>query len=156
MSYSFNTLVSKEEQQALKEMIFQRARERAQSFNQEVQNSYTTAIQNDVMELARDCFISTKNPFGDTKEDVKIEAKQEQKPEVGFKQRNIEEIKAQIKYRNQVSSEKAANVTLENNMADARNEFGQKSTFMGALEFLNSQASISLIKNKGKSFEALA
>ena len=156
MSYSFNTLVSKEEQQALKEMIFQRARERAQSFNQEVQNSYTTAIQNDVMELARDCFISTKNPFCDTKEDVKIETKQEQKPEVGFKQRNIEEIKAQIKYRNQVSSEKAANITLENNMADARKEFGQKSTFLGALEFLNSQASISLIKNKGKSFEALA
>jgi hypothetical protein len=41
-------------------------------------------------------------------------------------------------------------------MTDARNEFSQKSTFLGALDFLNSQASISLIKNKGKSFEALA
>ena len=156
MSYNINTLVSTEEQQALKEMIFKRARERAQAFNQEVQNNYTTAIQNDVMELARDCFVATKNPFCEVEKEEKQDTTVQKDAEVGFKQRNIEEIKAQIKYRNQISNEKVASGTLETNMTEARKEFSQKSTFLGALDFLNSQASISLIKNKGKSFEALA
>lgn len=156
MSYNINTLVSTEEQQALKEMIFKRARERALAFNQEVQNNYTTAIQNDVMELARDCFVATKNPFCEEKKEENQETSAKKDSEIGFQQRNIEEIKAQIKSRNQISSEKVANITLENNMTEARNEFSQRSTFLGALEFLNSQASISLIKSRGKSFEALA
>ena len=42
------------------------------------------------------------------------------------------------------------------NMDEARIGLDKKHSFMGALEFLNSQASISLVKNKGKSFEALA
>ena len=41
-------------------------------------------------------------------------------------------------------------------MSEARNVFGRKKSFLGALEFLNSQASIALVKNQGKTFEAIA
>ena len=54
------------------------------------------------------------------------------------------------------ASERIKNATLEENMVEARGEFSSKSTFMGALNFLNSQASIALVNSKGKSFSAIA
>ena len=41
-------------------------------------------------------------------------------------------------------------------MSDARKDFSNKQSFTGALEFLNSQASIALIQNKNQKFEAIA
>ena len=52
--------------------------------------------------------------------------------------------------------EKVAQDTVNSNMADAREDFVKKPSFMGALDFLNSQATISLVKSKGKSFDAIA
>ena len=41
-------------------------------------------------------------------------------------------------------------------MDDAFRNLSSKKTFIGALEFLNSQATIALVNKKAKKFEALA
>ena len=61
-----------------------------------------------------------------------------------------------LKKKNNDASEKIANYQVEQAMLDARQDFSKKSSFMGALNFLNSQATISLISKRAKSFEALA
>lgn len=148
-SYKFDSIVNRQEADALKEMIFKRARERAESMTNEVQESYTSAVKNDIMDLARDTFVSNKNPFSIETEPVQP-VKQEE--EVGFSKRRVEEIKSQINYRNRTTSDEV----VEETMSEARVEFGGRTSFMGALNFLNSQASISLVNKRGKSFEALA
>ena len=40
-------------------------------------------------------------------------------------------------------------------MLEARNQINKKSNLIGALDFLNSQASIALVKNRGQNFEAV-
>ena len=55
MSYNFNSYVNKGEADALKEMIFKRAQERSKA--------YTDDVQSDVMDLARESFVSNGNPF---------------------------------------------------------------------------------------------
>ena len=162
-NYKFNSIVSNSEQDALKEMIFKRARERAQAITDEVQSNYTTNIQNDIMELARNSFVSSKNPFSQLVETKKEEIIEEPKEtdktntqEIGFAKRQINEIKSQINSKNNSTSADIANKEVELAMASARMDFTKKASFMGALEFLNSQASIALVKNKGKSFEAMA
>lgn len=148
-SYKFDSIVNRQEADALKEMIFKRARERAESITKEAQESYTSAVKNDIMDLARDTFVAKKNPFSINTEPVESEKHEE---EIGFSKRRVEEIKSQITYRNRAVSEE----TVEETMADARSEFSSRTSFMGALNFLNSQSSISLVNKRGKSFEALA
>ena len=150
-----NSIVDKQEAEALKELIFKRARERAEAMANEVQTSYTSGMQNDVMELARNSFNSTKNPFS-------IEIKPEEKKEVvsteniGFPQRKAENTKPQIINKNKISTEEITEATVLSTMNDARNELNKKSSFMGALIFLNSQGSIVLMSGKTKGFEAIA
>ncbi len=155
-SYKFDSIVNRQEADALKEMIFKRARERAESMTKESQENYTSAVKNEIMDLARDTFVSNKNPFSLASEAKSEPAEAPKREEVGFPQRRIEEVKSQIHYRNKVSAEEIVNNEIEETMADARAEFGSKATFMGALNFLNSQASISLVNKRGAKFEALA
>lgn len=49
-----------------------------------------------------------------------------------------------------------ANMTIQSTMMEARKGLNQNKGFMGALNFLNSQAALSLIKTKGDRFELLA
>ena len=71
-----NSIVSRSETEALKEMIFKRAREREEALNADTQEQYTTSVQRDVMDIARDSFVSTtkNNPFAQIVE--KAEAKE--------------------------------------------------------------------------------
>lgn len=153
-SYKFDSIVNRQEADALKEMIFKRARERAESMTKETQESYTSAVRNDIMDLARDTFVANKNPFSVVEEKTEVPVKNE--VEVGFSQRRVEEVKAQINYRNRITSDEIVNNEIEETMTEARAEFGNKTSFMGALNFLNSQASITLVNKRGKKFEALA
>ena len=157
-SFGFNTTVSSQEADALKEMIFKRARERAQALTQDVQNDYTSSVQNDIMDLARDSFVSARNPFSEnTKTDVlaKETSQEVETREIGFAKRQVNELKSQIVSKNIAATTDIANNEIDANMHAAKEVFSKKTTFMGALDFLNSQASIALIKNKGKKFEAL-
>lgn len=169
-NYNYSNIVSSQEAEALKEMIFKRARERAEALNKEVQASFTDNIQNDVMQVARDSFNATKNPFAiknnpniesidtfkEKEEEEVIELEEVKDYEIGFAQRSIDEIKAQIHHRNKVSNENNSMQLITENMDNARTQLSNKKNFIGALEFLNSQATIALVKNKGKKFEALA
>lgn len=154
-----HSIVSQSEATALKEMIFRRARERAQTLTDDIQTSYTSAVQTDIMDLARDSFVTTKNPFAQTEErEVKtnIEKSKTEPEEISFARKHVAEIKSQITYKNKNTNQNIANQEVESTMLEARADFSKKKSFMGALEFLNSQATIALIKNKGATFEALA
>lgn len=160
-----NFIVSQSEVAALKEMIFKRASERAQALTDEVQSSYTSSIQLDVMDLARDSFVSSKNPFSQNVEQenknstIKSETKMETKsetPEIEIAKRSIKEIKSHIYHGNMRVNSNIANKEVESTMDEARADFGKKTTFMGALDFLNSQASIALVQKRNSKFEAFA
>ena len=119
MSYKFDSIVNKHEADALKEMIFKRARERAKAFNEDAQS--------DVMDMARETFVSKNNPFSkiientnninpeqqvNSKEDTIIE--KEEKDDIGFP---VKELKLQ-QNRN-INSQMTANA-INNNMAEAK------------------------------------
>lgn len=158
-SYRFDSYVNRQEADALKEMIFKRARERAEAMSNDINTSYTDSAHNDVMNLARESFNATKNPFSlgaDAKETNPTPAKTEQTEQIGFAPRKSDSVKPAVSNSDRVVKETIVNNTLQSNMNDARNDFKTNKSFMGALEFLNSQASIALIQNRGKKFEALA
>jgi len=159
-SNTFNTFVNNKEATALKEMIFQRARERVSEMTENVESSYTTSTQNDIMDLARNSFVTDiKNPFSQIINDeyTKTQKKEtEIKKEIGFPERRIEEKEHQTAIREKVNAESISQIR-DIMMSSASAEF--KSTnkgFMGALNFLNSQASVSLLKKQGKSFDITA
>ena len=159
--YSYkSSIVSRGETEALKEMIFKRARERAEALNNDTQNQYTTAIHNDVMDIARDSFAASdrNNPFVKIIEisEEKKQSVEEKREDIGFKQRITKEVESQIEYKNKTIKEDIVNREVTANMLEARNEFANKKTIMGALNFLNSQASIVLVNEKSKSFDAMA
>lgn len=171
-SYRYDSIVNKQEADALKEMIFKRARERAEAINKESQTSVSESVKDEVMSLARYSFIEQKNPFNSIKaqavesSQVKSEtnsidssesegSREIQAKEIEVHKRRIEEIKSSIVVKNRDIQDNAINQTVEATMKEARAGLENKQTFMGALNFLNSQATISLIKSKGAKFEAI-
>ena len=159
--YDYKSIVSKSESEALKELIFNRARERAVALNKQTQDSYTTAIKNELMDIARDSFNKSGNPFAIKNETVtKEEAVKdiaEKKEEIGFPQRKVaDNLKSQIEYKNNLLREAAAQNEIKSVMENAGMDFGNKKNFIGALNFLNSQASLSVINKSKHGFEAIA
>ena len=173
-TYTSKSTVDRQEAEALKEMIFNRVRARAEAMSQDAQSSYVDDIHNDLMDEARNSFIATKNPFSLAKptkisENNTIEAPKKvelKKPEPKEKTKEYEAFEAwlasnemlnfQAETKTNIENKKIINNTIETTMEDARGTYEKKSTFIGALDFLNSQASISLIYQKGKRFEANA
>lgn len=166
--YNYNSIVSRHEAEALKEMIFKRARERAEALAKDVQEEYTSSAQNDVMEIARNSFVASKNPFSLTAEVKTPENKTNSLPpdsvsendskaeEVGFPPRKADAVVKRQEYKIKNSGEEIIKSTIESNMNEARSALSKKQSFMGALNFLNAQATVALIKKNGQSFEALA
>ena len=156
MSYNFNSIVGKNEVNELREMIFRRAREKAR----EVESNEQTEI----MDLARNSFVSEHNPFSqivnETKQEienttVKTQAqeavKSEEIPEgIGFPMRRSNE---DMQKQTTVMNEQVVARTINNNMAEARAALSNKKSFMGALDFLNSQAAVSLMRTRADKFE---
>ena len=155
MSYKFDSLVTRHEADALKEMIFKRVRERSESMTEDVQA--------DIMDIARESFVSKNNPFSKIIENTKPQPAVEEKntaqmqevkePDIGFP---VREIKTRANTQSRLINEQMAQATIENNMLSAREGLSNKKSFMGALNFLNSQAAISLIKTRADRFEILA
>ena len=154
MSYKFDSIVNKHEADALKDMIFKRARERAKAFNEDTQS--------DVMDMARESFVSKNNPFSKIIENTnninpeqKVKNKQEvvvepqEKDDIGFP---VKELKLQ---QNRNINSQLTAATINNNMAEAREALSNKKSFMGALNFLNSQAAVSLMRTRADKFEVV-
>ena len=149
MSYKFDSIVSKNEAAALKDMIFKRAQERAKSFNEDAQA--------DVMDMARDSFVSKDNPFSKIIENTKPENKTVEAEAVEKKQKDDgvgfpmpKEVKLQ---QNQVINNQITSSAINSNMREAREALTNKKSFMGALNFLNSQAAVSLMRTRADKFE---
>ena len=154
--YNYNSIVGRQEAEALKEMIFKRARERAESLTQDVQDEYTSSAQNDVMEIARNSFNASRNPFSFS--EVKpVEKTGTKREDVSFPPRKIESVSESPSESSlKATNDRIIKNTIEANMAEAGSALRQKQSFMGALNFLNAQASVALVKKSGKSYEALS
>ena len=149
MSYKFDSIVSKNEAAALKDMIFKRAQERAKSFNDDAQA--------DVMDMARNSFVSKDNPFSKIIENTIQENKTVEPEAVEKKQKDDgvgfpmpKEVKLQ---QNQVINNQITSSAINSNMREAREALTNKKSFMGALNFLNSQAAVSLMRTRADKFE---
>ena len=149
MSYKFDSIVSKNEAAALKDMIFKRAQERAKSFNEDAQA--------DVMDMARDSFVSKDNPFSKIIENTIPENKTVEPEAVEKKQKDDgvgfpmpKEVKLQ---QNNVINNQITSSAINNNMREAREALTNKKSFIGALNFLNSQAAVSLMRTRADKFE---
>ncbi|MCQ2744627.1 MAG: hypothetical protein MJ230_07555 [bacterium] len=159
--YDYKSTVSKNESEALKELIFNRARERAKALNNDTQENYTTSFKNELMDIARDSFNSSKNnPFAQINESKisnQMPEIKEEKKEIGFPERKISEnLKAEIEYKSKLIKENASQDEIKSIMKDAGMDFENKKNFIGALNFLNTQASLSIVNKRTKGFEAIA
>ena len=175
MNYQFNSYVNRQEADALKEMIFNRVRERSQAM--------TENVQADVMELARESFAANNhNPFASmitsqetaqtsqtpaVQEPVKEEKIEEVTPftktenptsnenkqnKIGFPQKNLF---SATQTQNRLIKEQMTAIEIQNNMMEAREALSNKKSFMGALAFLNSQAAVSLLRTRTDKFEVI-
>lgn len=151
MSYKFDSIVNRNEAAALKEMIFKRAQERAQVMSEDTQS--------DVMDMARDSFVSKDNPFSKIIENTKpsvVEPEKVQPAKVEPEQKNegigfpMPEARLQ---QNKIINNQMTASAINNNMAEAREALSNNKSFMGALNFLNSQAAVSLMRTRADKFE---
>lgn len=156
MNYQLNSYVNRQEAEALKELIFKRARERAATMTED--------FQADLMNIARESFVSNKNPFSqiitteknNTEEKIQktektsalreyVEVMEENTEEIGFPIKNIP---SGAVNQNKIIKEQLAAAQVQNTMAEAREGLSNKKSFMGALEFLNSHAAASLLNKR--------
>ena len=154
MAYKFDSIVNKSEADALKDMIFRRVQERSKGMSDEVQT--------DVMDLARDSFVSINNPFSKiintssaenhAPSEVQTVTKEEDNA-IGFP---IKEPKLRVNGQSRIINEQITSAAIASTMQEARSGLSNKQSFMGALNFLNSQAAISLIRTRADKFEVLA
>ena len=154
-----SSIVSKNEAEDLTEMIFKRARERAEAIEKNVQEDYTTSTQYDVMDLARYSFVAKKNPFSQIanskNEETVAENKEKENVQIGFPERKKEPLSSYVK-NNIGDNEQLIQQEVQQAMLDARVDLSSKKTFTGALDFLNSQASIALVNKRTRAFDAIA
>ena len=169
-TFSTHSTVNRQEAEALKEMIFNRVRARAEAMSQEIQTTYTDNFQTEIMELAKASVSGAKNPFSsntpqDTVETVVTKEPEEitlEKPktknynDLGFDPTQTSYLSAQIRLNTTTKNEEITKNAISSTMDDAHKSLENKSTFMGALNFLNSQASIAIVTKTGKRFEANA
>ena len=141
-------IVDNQEANALKAMILKRAQEKSQT--------YTDDVQSEVMDIARESFVSKNNPFSQiaSASEPVFQGNVNKDEGIGFP---VKEPKlSQISRQNNIVNEQIASSAIKNNMLEARNTLTNKQSFMGALNFLNSQAAISLIRTRADKFEIIA
>ena len=147
MSQNINSFVNNNEAAALKEMIFKRAKERAQALNEDVQD--------DVMDMARESFVSKNNPFANIVAKNAEGVTKEPKEEIGFPTKNLKPIQERPA-QDKIINEQLSSSIVRNNMLEAREALCNKKGFVGALNFLNAQAAVSLARTRTDKFEVIA
>lgn len=156
-SYESKMIVSQSEVLALKELIFNRARQRAEALADDTKTKYTASFRDEVMDIARKSFDTNNNPFAQNQKKSTAINNVEKQESVGFKQKtSAENIKKIIKAKSELVNEKIANREISGIMDDAGAEHIRTRNFTGALDFLNTQAVIKLADKNKSSFEAIA
>lgn len=143
---NFNLNSNNEDYKSLKEAIFKRAREKAESLNTDLKSSYTSDIKNDIMESAR---VSVRNnPFIDLFKEDDVE-KKETKPEVERKEITHSRDWKPVKNRqmpSRLNNQLYTAAVREGAMREASATIRQNQNLMASLNFLNTQAAIALNK----------
>lgn len=157
MNYQLNSFVNRQEAEALKELIFKRAKERAAMMTED--------FNADIMNIARESFVSSKNPFSqiitqeekpepidDTPKTEKpsalheyVKTAEKEAEEIGFP---VKEILSGAANQNRIIKEQFTAAQVQNTMREAREGLSNKKSFMGALAFLNSHAAASLLNQR--------
>ena len=143
--------IDRKETASIRDAIFKRAKEKAEALTEEKSEKYTSQVQSDVMDIARESIqASPMNPFNQFLDNIKqqnniiVEEKPVQKETPKFGKLYKKELKRNI--------ESASNETFENSvknetMTEARNQFRQGTNLMATLNFLNTQAAIKMAEN---------
>ena len=146
--------IDRKETASIKDAIFRRAKEKAQALTEEKNENYTSQVQNDVMEIARETLKpSPMNPFNQFMENMGIQNGQPNISEaieavqVQPDTKELEEIYTREVKRNieSVSNQTYANSVKEETMTEARNQF--RTNLNATLNFLNTQAAIKAAEN---------
>ena len=144
--------IDRSEVASIKDAIFKRAREKSNALANEKSESYTSQMQNDVMEIARIDFQETAmNPFNQFKESLGLNqpapepiAQQPTTNEPKLEEIFTKELKRNIE---SVSNQTFTQSVKDETMTAARNQFRQQTNLMATLNFLNTQAAIQMAKN---------
>lgn len=132
---------------SVKEMIFNRAKEKSSALATEREEGMTQAVQNDVMTSARESIGNSRiKPFGDLTQNIKTEATQQTSaPQETTVQENIPQLKHNIQ---SVDNSRYTNSMRDETMTAARNQYsGRRANLMATLNFLNTQAAIRMVNN---------
>ena len=132
---------------SVKEMIFNRAKEKSSALATEREEGMAQAIQNDVMTSARESIGNSRiKPFGDLTQNIKIESTQQTSaPQETTTQQNIPQLKHNIQ---SVDNSRYTNSMRDETMTAARNQYGgRRANLMATLNFLNTQAAIRMVNN---------
>lgn len=138
--------IDMQEVASVKEMIFNRAKEKSSALATEREEGLTQAVQNDVMTSARQSIGNTRRkPFGDLTHNTKTETIQQTPPQQETTgQENIPQLKHNIQ---SVDNSRYTNSMRDETMTAARNQYGRRSNLMETLNFLNTQAAIRMVNN---------
>ena len=132
---------------SVKEMIFNRAKEKSSALATEREEGMAQAIQNDVMTSARESIGNSRiKPFGDLTLNIKTESTQQTSaPQETTTQQNIPQLKHNIQ---SVDNSRYTNSMRDETMTAARNQYGgRRANLMATLNFLNTQAAIRMVNN---------
>lgn len=132
---------------SVKEMIFNRAKEKSSALATEREEGMTQAVQNDVMTSARESIGNSRiKPFGDLTQNIKTESTQQTSaPQETTTQQNIPQLKHNIQ---SVDNSRYTNSMRDETMTAARNQYGgRRANLMATLNFLNTQAAIRMVNN---------
>ena len=123
----------------VKEMIFNKAREKSLSLVKDSEEHMTSSIQNDVMNNARNSISSSRmKPFGlltKTQQETSLQEKVSETKDLPQLKHNVQSVD------NSVYTASMRNETMN----VARNQFSRKPTLMETLNFLNTQAAIKMV-----------
>ena len=128
------------EVKSVKELIFNKAREKSAELAAEKESDMTFSVQNDVMEQARTSISNNKiKPFGILTQNTPNQDKLEVNK---INQNTIKPLKHNIQ---SVDNSVYTASMREETMNAARNQFRKKTTLVESLKFLNTQAAINMV-----------
>lgn len=125
---------------SVREMIFNRAREKSSSLAAEKGESFTESVKDDVMSSARNSITGERiKPFGNlTQQHVKPVESQPEPVQI----QDVPKLKHNIQ---SVDPAKFTDSMRDETMAAARNQYGRRGNLNETLKFLNTQAAIRMV-----------
>ena len=128
---------------AVKDMIFNKAREKSSSLAQEKEENMTASLQNDVMNQARASISGSRiKPFGNLTQSTS----KSPTPEIINPQVDIMQEAPKLKHNVSSADNSVYTASMhDETMNAARNQFSRRTSLTESLKFLNTQAAIRMV-----------